>query len=708
MEEQKKASEHLYEDEHVFLTEQNELFLKKGTQGDQEKVCEAATDEVEEKVEELRNRFEDLQAKVTNILEDTDPDPEAVANLYSELKEAVCIGDVNGLIAQLEEQAPAAKTDTEEVQQEAGEQEAEAVSEEKSPEENTAPETEEQEEAEQKEDPVEYYRAIVSKARDLAKQTDWSYVSMELNNLSHEWSDGPDTNSDEVKKLFGKFNDIVDGFEKKKEEHYEKLNKQKKENLETKKKLLEEFEGIISNKTWTATRRVSQIKGQWHSMGPLPSGKGEGFDERFEELLNTFNDHKVDRLVQRRQKREDNLMVKLTVLEKMERVTKSIDHETENWNEIDEKFESLTKQWKKIGRVPKEKADNVWDRYKSVQDAFYDLKYRYNPEHQSKVDKFSTKKERICEEAEALLEADDIATAARQINKLHRRWKKIGNLPQRAEDKLWSRFKAATDAFNELKAKNQDKIKEQEEKHYRQKLDLIDEANAIKDTDDFDKGHSGMQSLMDRWKQIGPVARKKSNKIWKQFKGAMDEFYDRRREHFKEVKEQRKENLEEKKEILEKLHELGRHEDPIKAVNIAKDLQEKFKNAGYVPIKHKNKMWKKYREACDVIYDRFRAAKSGDKFDQELAKADLDTDDRHQIQKLRKKFKKVEKEARALKEEVLNFKEKKTYFNPSDGSNSLLDQVEEKIQKTEAKLKKKQQKMDALTREMDDIRAEAE
>ncbi len=703
MEEQKETSHYLYEDEHVFLTEENELFLKKGSQGDPEKVCDVAEEEVGQKVEELRNTFQELQAKVDEVLEDDDPASEAIAGLRAELDEAVCIGDVSQLMRRLEEQPVKNSAGAEESGETEERETGKALTAGESPEEEPAGE-----DADETEDPVAYYRAIVRKARDLAKQTDWPYVSMELDKLSHDWSEGPDTDSEEVKKLFGKFNDAVNDFEKRKEEHYEELNKRKEENLETKKKLLEEFEGIVSNETWTATRRVNQMKGQWNSIGPLPSGKGEGLDERFEELLKVFNDHKVDRLVQERQKREDNLMIKLTVLEKMERVTKAIDHETENWDEIDEKFDALTRQWKKIGRVPKEKADDAWDRYKSVQDDFYDLKYRYNPEHQSKVDKFSTKKERICKEAEALLEADDLATAARKINKLHRRWKKIGNLPQRAEDKLWSRFKAATDAFNELKAKNQDKIKKQEEEHYRQKLDLIDQAHAIKDTDDFDKGHSKMQSLMDQWKKIGPVARKKSNKIWKQFKGAMDEFYDRRREHFKEVKEQRKENLEKKKEILDKLHELGRHDDPIKAVDIAKGLQEEFKNAGYVPIKHKNKMWKKYREACDVIYDRFRAAKSGDKFDQELAKADLDTDDRHQIQKLRKEFKKVEKEARALKEEVLNFKEKKTYFNTSSGGNSLLDQVEEKIQKAEAKLNKKEQRMDALTQEMDDIRAEAE
>ncbi len=739
MEDHKKTSEYLYEDEHVFLTEENELFLKGEPP---RKIGKTSENELESKVEELKGVFAELREKASNLLEKeaADLNINTLNDLEEEVKNTDFIGDTEELVNEIKEQklvlqekkTAAVSEESEEAIEEtetiddeessddaekeevAEESEAnssdetESVEAEESVEEELAEDTVSENESDEDEDPVEYYRSIVEKAQVLAKQTDWPYVSMELDKLSHEWSDGPETDSDEVKKLFKKFNEAVEEFEERKEEHYEQLNKQKEENFETKKKLLEEFEGIISNQTWTATKRVNQIKGQWNNIGPMPSGKGENFDERFEELLSTFNDHKVDRLVQQRQKREDNLMIKLTVLEKMERVAKSIDHETENWDEIDEKFEDLTNQWKKIGRVPKEKSNEVWERYKNAQDEFYDRKYRYNPEHQSMVDSFTSKKENLIEEAESLLEADDLATAARKINKLHRRWKKVGNLPQRAEDKLWSRFKAATDEFNKIKSENQEKIKKQEEKHYEQKLELIDKANEIKHTDDFDKGHSQMQSLMDRWKKIGPVARNKSNKIWKQFKGAMDEFYDRRREHFKEVKEERKENLERKKEILEKLRELGQHEDPIEAVDIAKGLQEKFKNVGYVPIKHKNEMWKQYREVCDVIYDRMRAAKSGDKFDQELAKADLDTDERNQIQKLRKEYKKVKKEARSLEKEVLQFKEKKTYFKPSSGGNSLLDQVEEKIEKVEQKLEAKQQKMDDLTEKMDEIRAESD
>src|SRR5699024_1246954 len=704
MEDQKQKPSLLYEDDHVFLTNENELFLKKDEHSKARKVCKLPEEKVDDKIAELRNNFEQLAEQSKRLLQKNTAGKEELDNLIDSIEESFCIGDTDALIERLESYRSSIDETAEDNAAEEPAENKEDLTEQAEAKQEEGKEHHPEERAEGGRDPEAYYRTIVKKAQKLAKQTDWSRIPDKFDDLSRKWSDGPEAEEEAMKKLYQKFTRTVENFEKRKEEHYEEVNKQKQKNFETKKRLLEEFEGIISNETWTATKRVGQMKRQWDHTGSMPPGRGEGFDARFKELLNTFNAHKVDRLVQQRQKREDNLMIKLAILEKMERINEQIDHETENWDEIDETFDQLTKQWKKVGRVPKEKANNAWERYKSAQDSFYDLKYRYNPAHQSKVDKFSSKKENIIEEAEALTEAEDIAIAARKINKLHRRWKKIGNLPQRLEDELWNRFKAATDAFNEKKAKNKDKIKEQEEQHYQKKLDLIDQANSIKDTDDFDKGNSQMQSLMNRWKAVDPVARKKSNKIWKWFKGAMDEFYDRSREHFKEVKEERKENLEEKKELLGKLHDLGQHEDSIEAVNIAKGVQEEFKNVGYVPIKQKNKMWKLYREACDVIYDRFRAAKSGDKFDQELAKADLDVEDRNEIQKLRKEYKRVKKEAREIEKEILQFEEKKTYFKPTSGGNSLLDEVENRIQKAEAKLNQKENKMDALTEEMDDIR----
>ncbi|HKL17679.1 MAG TPA: DUF349 domain-containing protein [Halalkalibaculum sp.] len=733
MEESNTTSQYVYEDEFSFLTDKNELILKESSHFSKRKLVEVEEGDLESTLEELKEAFSKLEKEVLQLENEDDPDQDLIADLKDSLENRQALGDFDDLYNRLNAiQAPAKDEKTEkdekpetgsvpvadadegsesdEASEEAKavekDQELEETASTSEDEESTVSE-ESEEQKEDSEDSIEYYKNILEKADSLSKQDDWPYVTMELDNLSRKWGEGPDLDTDEVGKLYQKFTSKVDEFEERKKEHYEKLNKQRKENLERKKKLLSKLNEIVDSEEWTATGKVGSLKNKWGSVGPLPKGEGEDLDEKFDRLISTFNDHKVDRLVQKRQKEEDNLMIKLIVLDKMENVAGSIDESTTGWKKIDDDFEDLTKQWKKIGRVPKEKSNEVWQRYKSAQDAYYDKKYKFDKKHRSKVDKFRDKKENIIEEAEALLEKDDLASAARKINKLHRRWKKVGNLPQRLEDKLWDRFKAATDAFNEKKSKNTDKLHEQEEEHYREKLELIEEAESIKETTDWDKGHKKMQSLMDKWKAVGPVPRKKSNKIWKKFKGAMDVFYDRRREHFKEVKEERKDNLEEKKEILDELKALGQHEDPIEAVNIAKELQSKFKDAGYVPIKKKNKIWKQYREACDVIYDRFRAAKSGDKFDQELAKADLDSDDRSKIQSMRKEYKKIKKEVRQLEEEVIKFQETKTYFKPSKKGSSLLDEVEQKIENAEEKLQDKQEKLDSITREMEEIKDEA-
>ena len=733
MEESNTTSQYVYEDEFSFLTDKNELILKESSHFSKRKLVEVEEGDLESTLEELKEAFSKLEKEVLQLENEDDPDQDLIADLKDSLENRQALGDFDDLYNRLNAiQAPAKDEKTEKDEKpetgsvpvadadegsesDEASEEAEAVEKDLESEETASTSEDEEstvseeseEQKEDSEDSIEYYKNILEKADSLSKQDDWPYVTMELDNLSRKWGEGPDLDTDEVGKLYQKFTSKVDEFEERKKEHYEKLNKQRKENLERKKKLLSKLNEIVDSEEWTATGKVGSLKNKWGSVGPLPKGEGEDLDEKFDRLISTFNDHKVDRLVQKRQKEEDNLMIKLIVLDKMENVAGSIDESTTGWKKIDDDFEDLTKQWKKIGRVPKEKSNEVWQRYKSAQDAYYDKKYKFDKKHRSKVDKFRDKKENIIEEAEALLEKDDLASAARKINKLHRRWKKVGNLPQRLEDKLWDRFKAATDAFNEKKSKNTDKLHEQEEEHYREKLELIEEAESIKETTDWDKGHKKMQSLMDKWKAVGPVPRKKSNKIWKKFKGAMDVFYDRRREHFKEVKEERKDNLEEKKEILDELKALGQHEDPIEAVNIAKKLQSKFKDAGYVPIKKKNKIWKQYREACDVIYDRFRAAKSGDKFDQELAKADLDSDDRSKIQSMRKEYKKIKKEVRQLEEEVIKFQETKTYFKPSKKGSSLLDEVEQKIENAEEKLQDKQEKLESITREMEEIKDEA-
>ncbi len=556
--------------------------------------------------------------------------------------------------------------------------------------------------------PVQFYKKLTKQARELAKKETWSTTEKKLDELSKRWSSGPKTDEEEeeekIKDLFYKFTKATEAFENRKKEHFKKREKQKKENLSSKKIILKDLQKIVDDENWSAKGKVKNIQKRWQNISAVPQNATEDLKAEYERLIKEFKSHKLDNLVEKRQKQQDNLMLKMIVLDKMEKVIADMNEQTTNWKKVDSDFDDLTKQWKKIGRVPREKANKTWSRYKTAQDNYYDAKYKYDKEHQKKVDKFSAKKKKLCRQAEGLVDQESLLKASRKVNKLHQRWKKAGNLHQRKEDKLWDRFKAAIDAFNQKKADNIEHIQEQEEANYQKKQSLIAEAKDLKETTDWKKGHKQMQELMGRWKKSGPVSPKQSNKLWKQFKGAMDVFYDRRRNFFKESKKRQKENLKEKEDLLEKLRELGRHEDPIEAVNKAKPLQAKFKEVGYVPIKKKNEMWKRYRETCDVIYNRYRAAKSGDKFDKELAKAKLGHEQRSKIQQIRKKHKKVEKEVKELKEEVLQFQESKSYFTSSDEDNPLLKEMQQKIDKAQAKLDSKQDRLAALNHEMEEIK----
>lgn len=575
--------------------------------------------------------------------------------------------------------------------------------------EETADQTEEkvdeasEEEAEEEETVEDYYKELAEKAETLAEMGDWAYASMEFDNIDTQWEEGPDPEDADIKPYRKKIDELREQFEEKKKAHYEEQKRIKQQNLEKKKDLLDQLKKIVDEEKWTHTREVGKIKGKWDSIKPIPAGEQEKLETSFRKHLETFDEHKVDRLVKKKQQEEDNLTGKLVILEKMEKFLNSVDDKAD-WKELDKQFSKYAKQFRKIGRVPADKNQATWDRFHDAQDTFHSMRFKYDKKYRKNIEKYLSKKKKLIDEAEALVDTDNIAQAARQVNKLHRRWKKVGNLPQKDENELWDRFKAATDAFNDKKSDNIEVLRKQEDQNYQQKLKLIERAESIKDSEDWENTHNEYQKLMDQWKKVGPVQRKKSSKIWKKFKGAMDHFYDRRRDHFKEVKEERKDNLKEKEDILDQLKALKTHDDPIEAVNQAKPLQEEFKKAGYVPIKHKNRMWKEYRETCDVIYDRFRAAKSAAQVVGEENVDNFSTDDIAEIRNKKKEADRLRKEINKLSNELIQKKESLSYFKPSGSGSSLLDDVKEKIDQAENEIDEKEEKLQELEIEIDKIK----
>lgn len=630
----------------------------------------------------------------------TDSEPVAESSSDSEANEM----DTSGADSAADADAEQAAAEGHNADTGAGESDSEETEEETASESGTVNEDDEisGEEA-TPEETIEYYSKIAERARELVAQTDWALVSSELAALAQSIAEGPAVSGGEAKQYLDEFQTLRKEFEEKKKAHYEQLTKKKQENLARKKELLKTLSEIISNEKWNASKEIGQIKGQWESIKLLPQGEAETLNTRYNALLEEFEEHKVDRLVKKLQKEEENLELKLLLLDKMDALNKKVQAEGADFENLVKEFEGLSAQWRKVGRVPVDKNQMLWERFHATQDLFNEMRFKYDSDYRKSIEKALKKKKQLIKEAEALVDFEDLALAARKVNKLHKTWKKAGNLPQREENEMWDLFKAATDAFNDKKSENIDVLRSQEDENLEKKMELINKAEEAKDIEDYEKGHQIMQDLMKQWKNIGPVPRKKSSKIWKKFKGEMDEFYAKRRESFKEQRQDQKENLAKKQAILEKLQELGKHEDPAAAVEEAKKLQEEFKEIGHVPVKLKNKIWKKYRESCDLIYERFRALGGDLKMEKKLASAGIEPSSRREIIKNQKQIAQLKKEISTLESEIIQYQEAKTYFKPTNKGNVLREELQDKIEKAENSLAARKEKVYKLEREVQDL-----
>ncbi len=550
------------------------------------------------------------------------------------------------------------------------------------------------------------YYDIIEKSHPLLHGSDIQYANMEFDNLRRKWSEGPEV-QEEQQEIYNKLSEIFNGqqkeFQNRKSAHYDEIHKKKIKNLERKNDLLSRLKSIIEQKKWHALNEVQGIEKRWDNIRLVDSQEAEPINRQYNALIEEFEKNRVEYLVARKEKEEQNHTLKLTILDKISNLLNRVDENFNDWKPLDSEYNELLREWKKVGRVPREKASEIWQRYKDLRSTYYEKKLTYDTSYRNEVEKRYAKKQELVKEAQALAEAEDLAHAARSINKLHKRWKDVGALPKEQSEELWTQFKAATDAFNERKAENIDLLRDQENDNYETKVKLCEEAESIKDTDNWKEGTNRMQELMDQWKAVGPVPRRKTRKIWRRFKKAMDEFYDHKRDFFKEERQKQKENLKQKREIIEKIFALGDHEDPIEARELIKPLQKAFSEIGFVPIKQKNKIYKQYREACDVVYQRARAADRGGPI---LSKqAVLSQDDRRELRDKQNLFNKLRKECEKLNELILSYSDSQTFIRPNKQGLKLRQEIQEKIDNAKEELESKQEKVEELRQEIEEIRS---
>jgi hypothetical protein len=560
-----------------------------------------------------------------------------------------------------------------------------------------------------------FYTDLVAKATELKSSTDWQYGAMEFENIRLKWGEGPEADAEEKKQLYAVVNQAQAEFNEARKAHYEKLNERRAANLERREDLIRKMADLVEKKKWSLFNEVTALQRKFEDMRPLPSDTGTQND-RFQALVDTFNEHKVEFLVRSREKEEENLMGKLAILDKIKGITATISASTTDWTAIDNQVEDLSGQWRKVGRVVKERSDEIWDQFKNVREAYFAAKLEFNAAYREELVRNVKVREQICEKAEALLTEADLALASKEMNILHKRWKDTGPVSKDVSDVLWDRFKKAYDAFNEIRNANLDVIRDSEQKNLELKEAIITKAREIATSDEVINQKNVVEELYQQWNEIGPVPKRKTNKAWKQFKTAIDDIQNKRRSHFKEIRVEQKDNLRSKREIIEKIEVLSAAEDKEAVVAEVKQLQSEFQALGFVPIKQKNKVWDDYRKVCDAFYKGLRssggsggavgsanAAGSGKSSSQSRPprREAVSSPVSEQKQKQNDIFR-LRKECEKLNEVMMQYADTMTYIKPNKQGMVLRQDIQTKIDNAQAEIDAKMAQVEVIRKEIEE------
>jgi hypothetical protein len=334
--------------------------------------------------------------------------------------------------------------------------------------------------------------------------------------------------------------------------------------------------------------------------------KGDELDNTFDANLKLIRDRRNQFFRQQEEQKTDNLRRKIELIEKLRELIDAPDQSNQF-----EAFKELQKEWRSIGPVPATQAKTLWANYHALEDRFYDNQSIYFELKELDRRKNLEAKIELCVRAEKLANVEIIKDAIRELNELHHEFKHIGPVPKEDKEMVWQRFKAASDAVYARRDSYLQNLQQELHKNLDEKIKLGDEAVAFQSfqTDRIKEWNEKTKEILDlqkRWEIIGGLPRAKAKEVNKKFWSAFKTFFNNKNTFFKKLDEEREHNLQLKNELVKKALDLKESSDWDKTSNELKSLQQKWKDVGPVPEKHRERVFKEFKDACDYFFAQRR------------------------------------------------------------------------------------------------------
>ena len=300
-----------------------------------------------------------------------------------------------------------------------------------------------------------------------------------------------------------------------------------KKNLELKTALCEAAEKLASeNDVISAFQQLQKLHEEWHDLGPVAREIREQIWSRFKEASTAINKKHQSYFDSIRKLEDENYEAKNALCEKIEAFDFSSLNNYKAWDEATRTVLAWQEEWRTIGFAPRKVNQKVFDRYRKVCDAFFAAKAEFYKETKNVLTTNAEKKKALCEKAEELKDSTEWKETGDKLIQLQKEWKTVGPVAKKYSDELWKRFIGACDYFFEQKNKNTSGQRTVENENLAKKKELIDRINAFEKTENPGESVTALRAIMAEWNTIGHVPFKEKDKIYKEYRDAVDKQFE--------------------------------------------------------------------------------------------------------------------------------------------------------------------------------------
>ncbi len=264
--------------------------------------------------------------------------------------------------------------------------------------------------------------------------------------------------------------------------------------------------------------------------------------------------------------------------------------------------------------------DTVSDNpFAEVERGFKDLynKYKkeraeYNRQLEKEREDNLAKKEAVIADLKALLEKqEDVNATFPEFREIQNRWRAIGSVPAQSYRNLNETYQLYVEQFYDMVKINRELRDLDFKKNLEAKEQFCEFAEKLAENPNVVEAFRELQKLHEQWKEFGPVAKEYRDKIWDRFKAATAVINKKYQAFFEDIKEQQAENLVKKTALCEKVEEIAEREvtDSNQWNAFSKeieDIQKEWKTIGFASKKENQKIYDRFRAACDKFYGRKR------------------------------------------------------------------------------------------------------